>query len=201
MATVRPYRRLTRSGFLRTVRWSALDGTFNCHLIIGGNDTVPTANQATTFKLSDIVNHGELVSLFDQYRIVKVIYRWVITRDPSQATLAANKGIHPRINWKHDFNDSTPITVNQMYQNANMREFFFTDNRDATPWYTLNPAMLSVGYETATASSYTSKWRQWLDTNDSATPHYGIKYCTQDLYSGVNLRLEAKIVVECKGVS
>lgn len=185
----------------KILRWSSYDTTNNCHLQFTGNDTLPSTDGAAVFAMSHVNGSGELVSLFDNFRILKVLYRWVVTRNPDQATTAANKGLYPRIVWTHDFNDSTSITRTQIYQRANLREAYMGDNMQKTKWYTLNPSILSTMYESVAANAYQPVWRKWLDTNDNATPHYGLKYNIDQLYAGVNVRLEAKILMECKGIS
>lgn len=190
------------SGQIKILRWSSKDATNNCHKVLTGNDALPALDGSEVFTLGDLNGSAEIQSLFDNYRILKVKYRWVCVRDPSTApTTAANKGIYPRIVWKHDFNDQVVINRTQMYQNANIKEMYFTDSYMKTRWYTLNPAVDMTTYVSAVASAYSPKWRQWLDTTYPAVPHYALKYCYSDLYAGMFLRLEAKIIMECKGIS
>lgn len=190
-----------RTGFFKVMRWSNQDATNNCAVQLNGNDALPSDVGVATFTLSQMAGAGELVSLFDNYRIVKVLYRWVVTRNPDQVTTAANKGVYPRLVWRHDFNDSAPISRTQMYQSSNIREVFFGDNYQKTKWYSLSPSTLLQMYESATSTAYQPKWKQWMDTADQTAPHYGLKFVYSELYTGVNLRLEAKIVAELKGVS
>lgn len=195
-------KKMGRTGYFKVMRWCNADATNNCAVQIAGSDTVSTDNRAVFFSLSQMAGVGELVSLFDNYRITKVLYRWVITRNPDQSTTATtNKGVYPRLVWRHDFNDSAPIDRNQMYQAANIREVFFGDSYQKTKWYSLSPASLLQMYESSVATAYQPKWKQWMDTADQAAPHYGIKYVYSELFAGVNLRLEAKIVAELKGIS
>lgn len=188
-------------GIAKVIRWSANDATNFCHTQLVGSDTTPSLDAATTFTLSSVVASGELTALYDNYRITLIKYRWVITRNPDAATGASNKGIYPRLVWCHDFNDQTNVSRNIIYQRANMREVFFNDNYQKTKWYTLKPSTLTTIYETAVSSAYKPTWGTWLDTGDASTPHYGIKYSYSELYAGVNLRLEAKIYMEFKGIS
>lgn len=190
-----------RTGFFKIMRWSSADSTNNCHGQIAGNDTVPDGTGTAVFALSNVNGSGELVSLFDNYRVTRVMYRWVITRNPDQAVTTTFKGVYPRLCWTHDFNDQAAISRTLIYQRANMKEVFFTDNYNKTRWYSLKPSSLVQMYESSTSSAYQPKWLQWMDTSDSTAPHYGIKYAYSDLYNNINLRLEAKIFVECKGIS
>lgn len=192
-----------KTGFLKVIRWSNKDTGNQCHLTINGSDTVPGVDSTTQFTLNDVNGSGELVALFDQYRITRVLYRWVLFRNPSEysGATAVNKGVYPRIVWCHDFNDSITISRAQMYQRAGLREVYMTDNRQTTKWYSLKPSLLMQAYESVAATAYVPKWRQWLDTTDNASPHYGIKYSVDNLYAGIALRMEVKLVMECKGIS
>lgn len=197
--TYRKRRMGSKPGTIKLVRWSSAVSP-NCHVNLVGNDTIFSGTSATTFGLNNVNGNGEIISMFDNYRITKVQYRWVCTRSPEFATGANNKGIYPRINWTHDFNDQIAISRDLIYQRANMKEAYFTSDRQKSRWYTLKPSILAVMYESSTTSAYSPKWRQWLDTNDTA-PHYGIKYAWDQLFAGVNVNLEAKIFMECKGIS
>lgn len=198
--TYRRKRAMPKTGFFKVIRWSS-NQTTNTHLNIVGNDALYSGTAATFFKLADVNGFSELVSLFDNFRIVRILYRWVCNRNPDFATGATTKGIYPRLNWTHDFNDSAPISRDLIYQRANMREAYFTDSYQKTRWYTLKPATLVQMYESGTSTAYTPKWSQWMDTNDSQAPHYGIKYAFDNCFTGISVQLEAKIVIECKGIS
>lgn len=190
-----------KTGHFKIMRWSAADATNNCHFLIQGNDTVPSGTGSAVFTLANTTAYSELVNLFDNYRITRVMYRWVVTRNPDWNTTTGNRGWSVRINWGHDFNDSTPISQSQIYQRAGMREVYLNNAKLTSRWYSLKPASLVQMYESSTATAYQPKWRQWMDTNDSAAPHYGIKFAYDNLFAGPNLRMEAKIYIECKGTS
>lgn len=193
-------KRIMPSGRLRMLRWSCKNTAQSCHILITGNDTLPDSVGTTTFTYSDVEGFAEMNSLFDNYRILKVLYRWVITRNPDWATTTANRGWSTRIFWRHDFNDQVNITQQQLFQGANLREAYLNTDKLHTKWYSIKPASLTQIYESATQTAYGPKWGQWMDTNDY-TPHYGIKYGFQNLYAGINLRLECKYIMEFKGIS
>lgn len=184
----------------KIMRWSSADTTNNCHFQFTGSDAVPSTDNATYFQIGNVNASGEIVGLFDNYRILKVLYRWVVTRNPDQVTTTANKGLYPRIVWTHDFNDSAIISRSTIYQRANMREEYMGDNHQKSKWYSLNPAILSTMYESGATNAYSPQWRKWIDTNDTS-PHYGIKYSIDGAYTGMSVRMEAKILFECKGIS
>lgn len=196
-------RRTPKSGFLKTVRCSNLQTTYNCHQIWFGDDIVNFAQDTSQFRLSDLPNYTELTALFDNYRITRVLYRWTLLRNPNSDSVSlANRGIYPNLMWVHDFNDSTSIGRAQMMTHAGMRELYLNDQRPATRWYSIKPSTLSTTYETGLgAPAYAPKWRQWLDTSDINAPHYGLKLNINQLYSTMAVKLETKYVLEFKGVS
>lgn len=197
---LRKRRRTVKGGFLKAVRWSSLAAP-NVHINITGSDALPSGNSATFFYMSNVNGFAEFVSLFDNFTVTRILYRWVITRNPDQVSTTANKGIYPRVVWTHDFNDSAPISRDLIYQRANMKEFYFSDNKQVSKWYSLKPSILATMYESGVANAYSPKWRQWLDTSDNASPWYGIKYAYDNVYTGMNLQMEAKIFMEFKGIS
>lgn len=208
--STRPYKRrrfnITRrqvpyqTKFIRITRWSNKDTSNNVHLTIlgtaGGNNP-----GSTVFALSDVPNNSEIISMFDNYTIRKVFYRWVLFRDPSAyQTTAGTQGIFPRITWAHDFNDSVPVSRNLLMQYPKMKEFFFSETRQKTPWYSIKPASLSLMFENSTNTAYKPTWGTFVDTNDNMV-HYGIKYFYNSLHEGNTLVMECKYVLDCKGIS
>lgn len=195
-------RRGTKPGVLKVMRWSSRDATNNCHLLLQGSDAAPDQMTSTTFQFGDVAGSSELTALFDNYVIDRVLYRWVITRNPDWASTTANRGWSTRVFWTHDFNSSLVPTQAQIFQRAGLREVYLNSDRLQTRWYSLKPSVLVKIYENALGGeSYNPKWRQWIDTSETACPHYGILAGYQNLYAGLNLRLEAKIYMRCAGIS
>lgn len=192
--------RMNKPGTLVMTRWSSAANN-NCHILIGGNDTLPGGTGTSVFAMGNVNGYTEMLNLFDNFRIVSVKYRWICARNPDLATTVNNRGIYPRVTWCHDFNDGVTISRDAIYQRAKVYEEFFTDSKQCSRWYSIKPAALIQMYESPTNTCYGPKWRQWMDTNDYATPHYGIKYAWSELYAGVDLRCEAKITFEFKGIS
>lgn len=190
-----------KSGFLKAMRWSSKDSANTCHVLIQGSDALPGSYNTTTFSLFDLASYGEFLNLFDNYRITRVVYRWVVTRSPDWNSTTANRGWSIRVGWCHDFNDSIGINQLNIWQRSNLKEAYLNTDKLKTKWYSLRPSCLMQLYEGTGATAYAPKWRQWVDTADYSMPHYGIKYAYDNLYTGCNLRLEAKIYCEFKGVS
>lgn len=187
-------------GYLKTVRFSTKDATNNCHLQILGTPSGISGVGSQVFTLNDIATPSDFTNLFDNYRISKVLYRWVLRRDTSQQTI--NPDSYPRIQWTHDFNDQTVSTVGDLRQCANLREAFFNSSYQRTRWYTIKPATLGLQYETSTSSKTAPVWGVWLDSRNSATtPYYAIKWYADSAFTNTIIQLECKYVLEFKGVS
>lgn len=188
-----------RMGHLRVVRWSAKDTTNNCHVQYVGNDVNNSADFSIQFAISDTANSSELTGLFDNYRVNRVMYRWVAIRSTDWASTTTLRGYDIRVTWCHDFQSSSTISRLAQMQRSNVREALLNQTKMATRWYSLKPAALAQMWESATSSAYSPKWKQWLDTGDPA-PHYGILGTYSELNAGLGLRLEAKLYMELKGV-
>lgn len=193
-------RRRKFGGYLKTVRWSTRDAANQCHFQWNGTASGTAAPSSTTFNLSDTAATSDFTNLFDTYRIRKVLYRWVCRRDPNQTT--TNPQTYPRMSWVHDFNDQVISSAAELRQYANLKEVFFNENYQRTRWYTLNPATLPLTYESGLASRTGPTWGQWLDARNSASvPYYGLKFCADGAFTNMVIHLEAKFVLEFKGVS
>lgn len=188
-----------RMGHLRVLRWSAKDTNNNCHVQYVGNDTNNSSDFGITFTMTDAANSSELTSLFDNYKINRVMYRWVAIRSTDWASTTTLRGYDIRVTWCHDFNSAVPISRLAQMQRSNVREVLLNQTKMTSKWYSLKPAVLTQLYESATTTAYSPKWKQWMDTNDTA-PHYGILGTYSELNAGLGLRLEAKLYMELKGV-
>lgn len=208
--TRRRYVRRTtrRANLLRTVRTTARRQIypfkrFSAYKVtLVGNDTVPGVLGGTQFSLSDLPNVSEFTSLFDQYRLTGVAYRWVVNKDPMFSTTGtAATRLYPRICWVHDYDDSnTPSGLNDLYQYPRMKEFYFSEARPQTKWYFIRPAKANVGYEGTTNSWYSPDWKSYVDMASTGVPHYGLKYGTEGQFAGINIILQCYYYFICKNV-
>lgn len=167
---------------------------------VNGSDTVNNGSNSVTFALGDVPSAAEFTSLFDQYMIVGIQYRWRVQRDPSvnSSTAIANQGIFPRIYWVHDHDDAgASSTVSSLSQYPRMRELAFTANKDCTRWQYLKPAVANSIYGSV-YNGYTAKWRTWLDCGYPNTPHYALKFYYENLNAGMQLYLDCKYVLKFK---
>lgn len=192
-------RRSMPSGVVKMVRWSAKDTTNNCHAQYVGNDVNNSADFNHQFTITDAANSSEMTSLFDNYKLSYVKYRWVAIRSTDWASTTTLRGYDIRVTWVHDFNSSTNISRLAQMQRSGIRECLLNQNKMFTRWYGLKPAVLVQVYEGLTGTAYAPKWRQYVDTADPC-PHYGILGTYSELNAGLGLRLEAKLYFTLKGV-
>jgi len=166
-----------------------------------GNDAIPGTNGGCSFILDDVNNKTEFTALFDQYKIAGVAYRWVINKDPMYSTTGtAATRLYPRICWVHDYDDVTSVALTELYQYPRMKEFYFSESRQATRWYFIKPAKALVGYETGVNSFYAPDRKHWVDMASTAVPHFGIKYGTEGQFNGINITLQCRYYLMMKGV-
>lgn len=165
----------------------------------GGSDTVPSSGAAQTFTLNDIPGNTDFTNLFEEYQIAGIAYRFVVNRNPDFATV--NKGFPIRIMMVHDHNDSTaPGSFAELQQYPNVRELWLGADRPTSRWYWLKPNTINVGYTSGVASNYGVDYKRWIDTGNTFTPYYGLKYLYDQNYAGITLFLECKYYVKLKNV-
>lgn len=168
---------------------------------LSGSDTVPSLGGSKYFALNDLPSSGEFTSLFDQYMITGISYRWVIIRDPIKVNTSTYQGIYPRVMWVHDHDSvQTPTAFSDLQQYPRCQEVYFTSDRMKTRWYYLKCAVAQQFYNGVTTSGYGAKWRQWLDSGYPGTQHYGLRWFYSELYAGEILRLECKYHLKFKSV-
>lgn len=169
---------------------------------INGDDTVSAQVGAVSFSLSDVTAVADFTTLFDQFKIAGIAYRWCIGKDPMYPTAGTNSTrFFPRLVWVHDYDDNNPPSaITDLYQYPKMREFWFTGDKNATPWQYIKPARLDVGFENTVNSSYHPVWKGFTDMASTSTPFYGIKYATQQNYSGMQIYLQCKYYLIMKNV-
>lgn len=132
--------------------------------------------QAFTFALSDLPNYSEFTNLYDQFQIVAVKFEIIpkfnaVDLNPMSTW---SQGVLPNIHSVLDYNDSTaPTSLTEMMQYKNYRRS--RGNQIHKRYF--KPATLSQNYESAVSTSYTSKWKDWISTDDPTTPYYCIKVC------------------------
>lgn len=151
---------------------------------------------ANTFSFSQLPNVIEFTSLFDRYMITHVQLKFFLTIDPSAQ--AAASAVYPRMWWVRDYDDSiAPGSLDSLREHAKVSTKILTPNRPVI--VNIKPAVLSETYRSALATTYSPKWRTWIDCGATDCPHYGLKYGI-DNFTNTNyvLRVEGIMWFACK---
>lgn len=122
------------------------------------------------FQLNYVPNYTEFTSLFDMYRINKVVYKFV-SRTTSSALSANECG---ELYSVVDYDDiSAPLTVAEMLERDTVKRSKITNTHTRI----LTPAVAAVAYRTGITNAYMPKWKQWIDAAYVDVPHFGLKVC------------------------
>jgi hypothetical protein len=132
-----------------------------------------------SFNLNDINNAASYKTLFEYYRIDKIVVNFRYKATGSAAAAGSSHGyapneVNPLLYFKVDHNDISADSLSLMRESMKTKEKQLTNN-EPNFTITLKPAVQSEAYHTALASTYVPKWGQWLSTDDGSVPHYGLK--------------------------
>lgn len=185
----------------RNVPTTALTHRFTRYFnsgVVNGNALHLPYLSAASFSLSQIPNVGEFTALFDMYKITFVQLRFHLNIDPSAQPAATS--VYPKLYYATDYDDSTaPSSLDDLRQHARMKVRVLTPNRPVI--VNIRPAIASTVYQTAVSSTYSPKWRQWVDCQNSSTPHYGLKWGIDNLTNtAYNVQIEGRMWFSCKDV-
>lgn len=130
------------------------------------------------FTLSALPNYIEFTNLFDQYRINKVVVKFVPSANSDN--IGASQ-IIPNLHSAIDNNDSTaPTALTQLYEYGSYKRTRGTQTHTRV----FTPSCLAD----ISVSSSSPKWKQWIGTQFPAVEHYGLKVgcdqvvTTNDIY-------------------
>lgn len=146
------------------------------------------------FRLVDVPNSSEFTTLFDQYRIDKVKIRFMPRANSSE--VGTNQGMI-KLFTAVDYDDiTTPTSIAELLQYQNCKVVPST----AITTRVLKPAFASQVYQSATSTGYGAR-RGWLDCDNNAVQHFGIKWGLQQLPAGTQtFDLHVQYHLSFKGV-
>lgn len=181
-----------------------------------GTDTITIKTEANavglfkSFELSHIQQFSAYTTLFEYYRIDKVVVEFRYKSTGGQARVVDVSGslpvneVNPVLYFKVDHNDADSDTLVNMKQSMRCKEHQFTNSKPNFS-ITLKPAalLLDDNIKGATGINYRPKWGLWLDTDESGIEHYGLKaYCVASTGSsstdGGQLEVNYKTYFSCK---
>lgn len=128
------------------------------------NDTITNSFKDLTFTLADVPNHTEFTSLYDQYKLSKVVFTLI----PKFNSNEPFTGIVPPTWSILDYDGAFPNTPTAMLQYTNLHMV------PGQKWHkrVLVPKFPNSVYKSSVTSGYQPN-TGFLDCNDDTVPHYG----------------------------
>lgn len=142
-----------------------------------------------TYNLDQILQVANYKNIFEFYRIDKVVchVRYKGASTPAYTTVPASSDgdqvsypmeikneICPVVYYKVDHNDDVADSLNTLKESMRTKEIQLTNDKPSCT-IVLKPAIQAEAYKTLLTQGYMPKWGQWLSTNDSTVPHFGLK--------------------------
>lgn len=164
--------------------------------VIAGNVAFAPYLNGQNFLLNGVPNASEFANLYDLYRINKIVMKFYLDIDPSAQT--ANTAYYPKLFTVVDHDDSNvPASLNELREHANCKLRVLSPTRPVSVVWT--PSVLAIMFRTAVASTYSPKYKQWIDMANQDVPHYGLKFGIDNLTNtNYTVRQEVIMYFSCK---
>lgn len=129
--------------------------------------------------------YDRFTQMYERFRINKVVvritYQRIFANETQQYPVSQGPqvpfgatGVSPRFGWAIDHDDNEdPVEWEQLSQRENYKEVYMTNNKKVN--IPVRPAVSVMAYKGLASTAYTPAFRKWIDSNDYATPHYGLK--------------------------
>lgn len=174
-----------------------------------------SASADYVFKLTDVINYSEFTTLFDQYKILKVVFKIQMITNPDSANplnVAASSTTtyynnptnwFPKFWYIRDYDSGSSETISSIKERQGAKFFVMKPNKEYS--IALKPMVQVQTYKTSVSTGYAPK-RLWLDIADTSVPHYGLKTVIDCLGLDPNdtypfkFRYETKFYLGFKGV-
>jgi len=171
------------------------------------NGTFKAGSVTTAF--NQLVQSSDFSSLFDQYRIQKVILTFQLITNPDAAMVPLSTSTFNPTNWFPklwyitDYDGGVDETIASIKERQGVRCKIMRPNSVIRISYT--PRCRVLTYSTASSTGYSPKNIK-IDMTDTAVEHYGLKYVVdsnqQDPSDSYPFKfiIEQKLVFTCYGV-
>lgn len=188
--------RLSRGMFFRPQNYY-FRRNFNCADIPLNSSGV---GGALSFSLNQLPNVTEFTQLFDQYRINKVVLKFLPVINQINVDANSNNMIVPFFYTVIDYDDgSAPTSGADLQQYASCK--VVSANKPFTR--VVIPRTSTPVYRSGVSAAYLSNnARQWIDCNYVDVPHYGVKYWGNPTYANnqIGYRVEGIMYIAFKNV-
>lgn len=155
--------------------------------------TVTEYDFATYFALSDMPNVAEFTTLFDQYKLNRVVFQIKMINVPSNTEFPNSNinnygNFYPTIWYAPDHDDNVALTIAQLKEYEGVKHRVLQPNRELN--ISLSPTTLQQVYRSAVTTGYACNFKKpWLDMAQADIPHYGLKFALD--FEGINLATNA----------
>lgn len=158
---------------------------------------------STFFKLSDLPNVNDFVSLFDRYMITFAKISFYLKIDPSAQ--GASAATYPKLYLVRDYDDTaTPTSIDKLREHSKCKVRVMNPNKPTT--FTIRPSVLQIVNNLGGTQSFTPSWKQWLDIGEPIipnpavdVPHFGVKWAIDDLTNtNYKVDMECQLWFRCK---
>lgn len=139
--------------------------------------TVQDVSGALIGQLSQVPGNSEFISLYDQYKITGI--KWKFMPRANSAEAGTNQGLI-KLFTAIDRNDLNPPTINDILQYSSMK--MTSSNRTHTRY--IKPTIVQFANQTALGNAYVSTRGGWISTDNPTVAHYGLKFLLQQLPAG-----------------
>jgi hypothetical protein len=181
-------------------------GVWKANPFVFGNASVADYKGHIQFKFSNCLDFSSWTTLFDQYRINKVVVEFIpvqtqamVKQFDDTTTVGAGVNLIPRFTSCIDLDDSVnPTDFNVVFQRPNSRTVPATEKVT----YTFTPTRLGMVYRSSSQTGYVidSDTRKFVDCAQNDVPHYGIKYVITPTSpaNAFQYRIETKYYISLK---
>lgn len=141
------------------------------------------------FTFDQIINYAEFSSLFDRYRIDKVVLKFQLMSNPDANYAPANTAVlnatnyFPKLWYCTDTDDANAITLAQMKERGNCKCVILRPNKVITVAF--SPNILSLTYRTALGSGYSPSPGIFVDATNTDVPYYAFKHVIDSTFAAV----------------
>lgn len=174
----------------------------SCILGSIGSSTGGEVVWAGQFGLGNLPAVSDFTALFDRYRITHIQLQFYLKYEPGSgvADPGTNQqnATYPIMYIVKDYDDAiAPTNINYLREHAKMKMIPMQANKIVK--FDVKPATLSENYRSSIATTYSPKWKEWIDMAHTDTPYYGVKAGWENFF-GVNqtIQVRATYWFECK---
>lgn len=160
----RRFRKLSDSTVYRFCR--------NLSTNVVGPATTGTVSTAFTLQLSQIPTRSDFTSLFEEYKITKIVLEFM----PRQGFQYAGNVDHGIFHIWNDYDDSTPGDQDVYNQKQDVKHYNISCNSRSKFTHTLFPRVQTPVYRTGVNFGYIPRKSPWINTENDDVTHYGVKW-------------------------